>query len=129
MATVLVVDDDRQGNDVLCRLLRLEGHETTSAFDGEAALAALELQRPDVVILDVMMPGIDGTETLCRIRANPLTCRVPVIMYTASEDPQGGSAAVANGADGYFRKGSMDFVLSLMINNFVKGQLPSKSAA
>jgi CheY-like chemotaxis protein len=129
MATVLVVDDDRQGNEILCRLLRLEGHEPRSALNGEAALAALETERPNVVILDVMMPGIDGLETLSRIRANPLTAELPVIMYTASEDPKGCADATANGANGYFRKGSMDFVLSLMIDKFAKGNTKSRSAA
>jgi CheY-like chemotaxis protein len=120
MATVLVVDDDPQGNNVLCRLLRLEGHRSMSALTGEEALATLEVERPNVVVLDIVMPGLSGIETLCRIRANPLTAKLPVIMYTASEDPQSHRLAVENGASGYFRKGSMDFVLSLMIDGYAQ---------
>jgi CheY-like chemotaxis protein len=119
MTTVLVVDDDRDGNDILCRLLRVYGHSAISVFTGQEALDALEAHLADLVILDFMMPGLNGIETLCRIRANPLTARLPVIMYTAIADPDLPTLAAENGANDYFAKGMMDFAsLSLMISHY-----------
>lgn len=109
VATVLVVDDHRDANDILCRLLRLDGHRTLSAFTGEDALASLQAQQPDVVILDFMMPGMDGIETLRQIRSNPVTSRLRVIMYTAVSDPAFRDHAIEKGANAYFAKGQMEF--------------------
>ena len=77
MATVLVVDDHRDANDILCRLLRMQGHHTASAFTGEEALVSLQEKCPDVVILDFMMPGMDGIETLAIFgpTRQPQSCR------------------------------------------------------
>jgi CheY-like chemotaxis protein len=109
VATVLVVDDHRDANDILCRLLRLDGHRTVSAFTGEDALATLASQSPDVVILDFMMPGMDGIETLRQIRSNPATSGLRVIMYTAVSDPAFREHALEKGANAYFAKGQMQF--------------------
>jgi len=109
VATVLVVDDHRDANDILCRLLRLDGHRTISAFSGEDALSSLESQPADVIILDFMMPGMDGIETLRQIRSNPATSRVRVIMYTAVSDPAFREHAIEKGANAYFAKGQMEF--------------------
>lgn len=109
MATVLVVDDHRDANDILCRLLRLDGHRTLSAFSGEDALCSLASERADVIILDFMMPGMDGIETLRQIRSNPSTSGVRVIMYTAVADPAFRDHAIEKGANAYFAKGQMGF--------------------
>jgi CheY-like chemotaxis protein len=109
VATVLVVDDHRDANDILCRLLRLDGHRTISAFSGEDALSSLESHPADVIILDFMMPGMDGIETLRQIRSNPATSRVRVIMYTAVADPAFREHAIEKGANAYFAKGQMEF--------------------
>jgi CheY-like chemotaxis protein len=87
MATVLVVDDERD----ICELIRvnlgIDGHQILVAHDGEAALAAVEYSRPDLVILDVMMPGLDGFTVLERIkRADAGVAGTPVIMLTARTD-------------------------------------------
>jgi len=120
MATVLVVDDHRDANDILCRLLRMQGHHTASAFTGEEALVSLQEKRPDVVILDFMMPGMDGIETLRHIRGNPVTASLPVIMYTAVADPNFQGHAMQKGANAYFAKGTMDFAkLSDMITAYI----------
>jgi two-component system response regulator MtrA len=80
---ILVVDDDARLLRVLGLFLSLEGYEVISAPDGQAALREAENQRPALIVLDVMMPGIDGIETCTRIRANPSTCDIPVLMFTA----------------------------------------------
>lgn len=80
---ILVVDDDARLLRVLGLFLSLEGYEVISAPDGEAALREAANQRPALIVLDVMMPGIDGVETCTRIRANPRTWDIPVLMFTA----------------------------------------------
>jgi putative two-component system response regulator len=119
MPTVLIVDDNREANDILCRLLRLDRHRTLSALTGEQALNMLNSELPDLVILDFMMPGMDGLETLRQIRAAARTARLPVIMYTAVSDPTFKDHAIAKGANAYFAKGTMDVShLSRMIAEF-----------
>jgi len=84
LGRILVVDDEEPVRDVLCEYFESQGFGVEAAPDGEAALAALGRLRPDLVLLDVRMPGIDGVEVLRRIRrADP---DVPVIMVTANED-------------------------------------------
>ena len=80
---ILVVDDEEPVRDVLCEYLESQGFGVEAAPDGETALAALGRHRPDLVLLDVRMPGMDGVEVLRRIRhAAP---HVPVVMVTANE--------------------------------------------
>lgn len=84
LGRILVVDDEEPVRDVPCEYFESQGFGVEAAPDGEAALAALGRLRPDLVLLDVRMPGIDGVEVLRRIRrADP---DVPVIMVTANED-------------------------------------------
>lgn len=81
--TVLVVDDVADARDVLARLLRMSGYKSITAEGGEAALTAVEEEAPDLVLLDLMMPGMDGVEVLRRLRANPRWHDLPVILFTA----------------------------------------------
>jgi two-component system, OmpR family, response regulator ResD len=100
-ARVLVVDDEPIVRDVVVRYLTRAGFETTEAGDGEEARALLEQARPDVVVLDVMLPGIDGLE-LCRwIRGRSA---VPVILLTARGDESDRVAGLDLGADDYVTK-------------------------
>ena len=77
---ILIVDDDKNICDLLRLYLEKEGYQTFQAHDGEAALAAYTQNKPDLVLLDVMMPKMDGWEVCRRIRAQGQT---PVIMLTA----------------------------------------------
>ena len=98
---ILVVDDDKN----ICELLRLylskEGYEVTTAHDGEAALAAFEAVKPAMVLLDVMMPKMDGWETCRRIRSVSST---PVIMLTAKGETFDKVLGLELGADDYMVK-------------------------
>ena len=101
-ARVLVVDDDRAIRESLARALTLEGYEVCTVADGTAALAAVAEHAPDVVVLDVMMPGVDGL-TVCRVlRAEGN--RVPVLMLTARTDTPDRVAGLDAGADDYLPK-------------------------
>ena len=83
-SNILVVDDNPDKLRLLEAALRLAGYRVTTATDGDEALAAIESFQPDLVITDVMMPRMNGYELAQRIRANPLTKFIPVIMQTAA---------------------------------------------
>jgi CheY-like chemotaxis protein len=91
VTVVLVVDDEPDVRLVARVILNSAGYDVVEASSGEEALAALdEPLRPDVVLLDVRMPGIDGWEVLRRVRAHPELGRVPVVVFTAHADPDAG---------------------------------------
>jgi two-component system, OmpR family, response regulator MprA len=99
---VLVVDDDRAIRDSLARALELDGYDVDRASDGAAALNAIREQRPDVAIVDVMMPNIDGL-TLCRVlRAEK--DHLPILMLTARTETSDRVAGLDAGADDYLAK-------------------------
>jgi len=80
---VLVVDDDPRLLHIVAMYLGIEGYDVAVAADGAAGLTEIEKQTPDLIILDIMMPGIDGIETCRRIRADPVTAEVPILMFSA----------------------------------------------
>ncbi len=85
MARVLIVDDQATTVDLISASLRLLGHEPISAYNGEQALELLAEHEPDIVLLDMMMPGIDGLETLRRLRKTAGLEHVPVIVVSAGQ--------------------------------------------
>jgi CheY-like chemotaxis protein len=82
---VLIVDDDPALRDVLSSLVATDGWRVATAADGQAALSAIEHDKPDVVVLDLMMPNVDGFEVLQRLRVDPTTRELPVIVVTAKD--------------------------------------------
>src|SRR5687768_8796186 len=101
MATVLVVDDELIVREVVVRYLAREGHTTLEAGDGNAARDAIESSDPDLVVLDVMLPGMDGLE-LCRwIRSSS---ELPVILLTARGEEADRIVGLELGADDYVTK-------------------------
>jgi len=79
----MVVDDDRHLLTTVTDFLRFEGYEVITAANGKEALAALRKSRPDVILLDVMMPGMDGGDVAQAIRARPTLKNIPIIFTTA----------------------------------------------
>jgi two-component system response regulator MtrA len=98
---VLVVDDDTALAEMLGIVLRGEGFDAVHCGDGEAALAAFRDVRPDLVLLDVMLPGVDGIEVCRRIRAES---GVPIVMLTAKSDTIDVVVGLESGADDYVVK-------------------------
>ena len=99
---VLIVDDDRAIRESLARALELDGYEVSLAPDGAAALATIRADRPDMAIVDLMMPNIDGL-TLCRVlRAE--RDRLPILMLTARTETSDRVAGLDAGADDYLPK-------------------------
>jgi len=98
---ILVVDDDVEILKMLSRTLELEGFDAATAADGSSALAILEESKPDLVILDIMMPGLDGFQVLDIIRQRS---DIPVIMLTGKCEVDSLRDALTLGADDYVRK-------------------------
>ena len=99
---LLVVDDDAAVREALALVLDLDGFEVTTAADGREAIRTLSSDRPDAVILDVLMPGLDGLEVCRRIRA--VGDRTPVLMLTARAEVSERVAGLEAGADDYLAK-------------------------
>jgi CheY-like chemotaxis protein len=97
VGTVLVVDDQMDACRALARLLRHFGHDASCTDSGPNALAYLSSNKPDLVILDVMMPGMDGLDVL------------RVILFSALSDPKFRDYAINEGANDYWIKGAIDF--------------------
>jgi DNA-binding response OmpR family regulator len=101
MADILIIDDDRSLRELLTDYLGRLGHEVAGAPDGQAGLEALDAATPQLILLDVTMPGLTGWQTLVRIRA---VSTVPVIMLTARGDEAEILRGFAGGADDYVTK-------------------------
>jgi len=101
---ILVVDDDRNLRKIIATNLELAGYEVALAADGAEALATLEHSQPDLVILDVMMPAMDGYEVARRIRRHPSNGNVPIIMLTAKSEVEDKLSGFDSGVDDYMTK-------------------------
>ncbi|MFD0788705.1 response regulator transcription factor, partial [Micromonospora azadirachtae] len=99
---VLVVDDDRTVSDVVCRYLEHAGYEVEHVGDGLAALDAVRERRPHLVVLDLMLPGLDGLQVCRRLRQG--SEGVPIIMLTARGDEADRVLGLQLGADDYLGK-------------------------
>ncbi len=102
--TILVVDDDEPQRALLEMILTQAGYQVTLAADGAAALAQATAAPPDLVLLDLMMPGLNGFEVCQRLKQDPATSAVPVIVVTVLEEIANKEAALASGADDFVRK-------------------------
>jgi adenylate cyclase len=102
--SILVVDDDRINRLLLTRTLEALGHRVLAAADGGEALTLLETEDPDVILLDIVMPGLDGMTVLERIKADPVRQSVPVIMISALEDLGSVVRCIELGAEDYLPK-------------------------
>lgn len=104
MQKILVVDDDASIREVLCFALRKAGFETATAENGEQALRRFAIERPVLVILDILMPEMDGTEVCRRLRADPLTRAVPIVFLSSKDDEIDRVVGLELGGDDYVSK-------------------------
>ena len=102
--TILVIDDEKDLIELLGYNLGKEGYDVIAASDGQAGLDVVKKHRPDLVVLDVMMPGLDGLQVCQRLRADPRTGRVPIIMLTAKATETDRIVGLELGADDYVTK-------------------------
>jgi CheY-like chemotaxis protein len=104
VASILVVDDDPSIRALLRDVLECEGHDVETVDDGFAALRAVSAARPDCVLLDVRMPGLDGHEVLGRLRRRDGGRVLPVVMLTAAADDANARQAWSGGVDYFLAK-------------------------
>ncbi len=102
--TVLVVDDERDANDILASLVRPHGFEPIQVFSGAEALAEVARRHPDLILLDLSLPDIDGFELCDRLKRDRETNLIPIIMITAHHNAKERAAGVRVGANGYLIK-------------------------
>ena len=119
-ARVLVVDDILSNVKLLEAKLTAEYFEVMTAFNGAECLAKMEQAVPDIVLLDVMMPGMDGFEVCRRIKSNPRTAHVPVVMVTALDQPSDRVAGLDAGADDFLTKPVDDAALFARVRSLVR---------
>jgi DNA-binding response OmpR family regulator len=102
--TVLVVDHERDANDILAHLLRPRGFEPIQVYSGHDALRAVSQHQPDLILLDLSLPDINGFEVCDRTKRNRETNLIPIVMITAHHDAKERAAGVRVGANGYLIK-------------------------
>ncbi len=119
-ARVLVVDDILANVRLLEAKLSAEYFEVVTAMNGLDALDAVVRTKPDIILLDVMMPGIDGIEVCKRIKSNPLTQHIPIVMVTALDQPEDRVRGLEAGADDFLTKPVNDISLFSRIKSLVR---------
>src|SRR5688500_5647709 len=108
MALIFVVDDHQDSCRVMGKVLGYLGHQATCFESGEAMLAGLEVDLPDAIILDLMMPEMDGLEVLSIVKSASRTADVKVIIHSATADPRVVRTAKARGAAAIWHKGALE---------------------
>ncbi len=117
---VLIVDDERRNSDLLKIMLTSEGYVLVTAASGEEALAIVAQQPPDIILLDVMMPGMDGYQATGKIKGNPATKNIPVIMLTALDDRNARVLGLSAGAEDFLTKPVDRAELCVRVRNLLR---------
>ncbi len=117
---VLVADDDQLLQQLVSHKLQQRGCETRGVENGEALIAAVKAEAPDLIVLDAMMPMMDGFEALRRLRADPASASIPVIMLTARKGEQDVVTALNLGADDFLAKPFLPEELALRVRSLLE---------
>ncbi len=104
MTKILLAEDDKLISNSLCDALKTAGFEPAVAYDGEEAVAKVKEALPDLILLDIMMPKLDGISVLWELKANPATAKIPVVVLTNIGDVETISKIVEAGAVDYLLK-------------------------
>jgi two-component system cell cycle response regulator DivK len=102
--TILIVEDIKLNRRLLEAVLKPHGYRLLVAEDGEAGVALAQTEKPDLILMDVLLPGIDGYEAAGRLRADPETQHIVIVALTASASSEQQDRALAAGCDGYIPK-------------------------
>ena len=119
-SNVLIVEDDEFNRDLLQRRIKQSGFNTACASNGKEALEVLENEKFDLLLLDLMMPGIDGIEVLKRLKADAKHARIPVIMVSALDDSESIATCMRYGATDYITKPFNAVLLRARIESVLK---------
>jgi len=104
MSTVLIVEDNEKNMKLARDVLQAKGYSVLEAVTGEDGVRVAKEKKPDLVLMDIQLPGINGIEALRRIRTEPALAKVPVVAFTASVTPTDRSQIQAAGFDGFLSK-------------------------
>lgn len=116
---LLLVDDDADLRSLYSHILKMQMFDVSQAVDGQSALESVYQHIPDVIVLDLMMPKMNGKEVLERLRADPQTRNIPVLMLTASSSEEAELEAIKGGADDFVSKASRTEVIVARINRLL----------
>jgi len=119
---ILVVEDTEDNRRILRDLLTRAGFELIEAVDGESGVSMATAHRPDLILMDIQLPGFDGYEATRRIRANPDTQKIPIIAVTSYALSGDESKALAAGCDGYVAKPFSPRKILAMVQEFLPQQ-------
>jgi len=120
VASILIVDDERQNRRLLEVMLKPEGYQLFTAATGDEALTIVSKQAPDLILLDIMMPGMDGYEVVAEIKGNLATHNIPIIMITALDDRNAKMRALLAGAEEYLTKPVDRAELCVRVKNLLR---------
>ncbi|MFG1922321.1 response regulator transcription factor [Cryptosporangium sp. NPDC048952] len=121
MGAIVIAEDDPDIRVMITEKLSRAGHQVTAAEDGAAAIVAVKNSVPDVVVLDMQMPGLSGLDVVRLIRADPTTAKVPVIMVTSHSQPQYIGESFNSGVDDFLAKPFSPRELAARIDHLLQG--------
>jgi two-component system cell cycle response regulator DivK len=116
---ILVIEDQEDNRRILRDLLTSAGYETIEAVTGEEGVASAETQRPDLILMDIQLPGLDGYEATRRIKANPALRQIPIIVVTSYALSGDEAKAMQAGADAYVAKPYDPIALLATVRQYV----------
>jgi len=126
-ATLLIVDDEPQVRKLLETLLQHEGYQTLTAASGEEALQLVAKQPPDLILLDIMMPGMDGYEVASQLKGDAATASIPIIMLSALSESSARVSGLETGAEEFISKPVERVELWLRVRNLLRLKSPRRS--
>jgi two-component sensor histidine kinase len=119
-ACILIVDDELQNRQLLEVMLQAAGHRTLSAVSGEEALAMIGRELPDLILLDIIMPGLDGFQIAAQLKKNPATENIPIIMITALQERSATILGLKAGAEEFITRPIDHIELCLRVKNLLR---------
>ena len=121
MTTILIIEDNRRNMLLIRDLLQMQGFRTLEAFDGEEGIARAKAQRPDLILMDLQLPGMDGLTATRLLRQDPVTAGIPVVALTAHAMKGDRERALQAGCNGYIPKPIDTRRFLAQIQGFLRG--------
>jgi len=117
--TILIVDDEERNRKLLDVFVKADGYHTLAAAGGKEGIALAASELPDLILLDLMMPGMDGFEVVRWLKGNPSTCSIPVIIVSSLDDVAARQRMLASGAEEFINKPVDRWELSLRMSRLL----------